>query len=303
VAERKYGEYVKKLTFRDNGPGLYRQVTKMSGKSLGLDVHIEYGTYWAAGSMGKEPYGSHVHDFNQVMLWLGADMNDMGELGAEVELCLGEEAEKHMITTSTAVSVPKGLPHFPATITRMDKRFIFVAVSCAPECKEKPLPSNKKAFEKTPVMTWNAKYRDNIINLAFTRKGAWSYGPKNQDDSGGYLAFIRGKNPEFDFLIMYESLKKAPYRFGPEPDKPHAHPMPEILFFMGTDTDNLSELGGEVEIYLGKEMERQVITLPTAVVIPGKLPHCPLIVTRVDRPFVLMDVRPFGTDQPAIEKL
>lgn len=303
MAEKKYGRYVKKLSFRDDGPGLYRQVTKISGKSLGLDVHIEYGTYWAAGSLGKEPYGSHMHDFNQTMLWLGADMNDMGELGAEVELCLGEEGEKHMITTATAVSVPKGFPHFPATITRMDKRFIFMEISCAPEYKETPLPSDKKALEKTPVTIFNAKYRDNIINLAFTRKGAWSYGPKNRDDSGGYLAFIRGKNPEFDFLIMYESLKKAPYRFGPDPDKPHAHPMLEILFFMGTDTNNLSELGGEAEIYLGKELERHIINSPTAVFIPGKLPHCPLIITRVERPFVLMDIRPFGTDQPAIGKL
>ncbi len=303
MADKKYGKYVRELTFEKDSPGLFRQRTEISGGPFGLDFHVEYGTYWAAGSMGKNPYKSHVHDYNQVLLWLGADMSDMGELGAEVELCLGREAEKHMITTSTAVSVPGGFPHFPATITRMDKRFIFVSVSCAPECKETPLPSNKKASEKTPVTMWNARYRDNIINLAFTRKGAWSYGPKNRDDSGGSLAFIRGKNPEFDFLIMYESLKKAPYRFGPEPDKPHAHPMPEILFFMGTDTDNLSELGGEVEIYLGKELERQVITSPTAVVIPGKLPHCPLIVTRVDRPFVLMDVRPFGTDQPAIGKL
>jgi hypothetical protein len=299
----KYGQYVKKLAFRDNEPGFYRQVTTLDGATLGLDAYIEYGAYWAAGSMGNELYTPHTHDFDQVMLWLGADANDMGELGAEVELCLGEEGEKHMITTSTAVAVPKGMPHFPATITRMDKRFVFLTVSCAGEYKETRLPVNKKAFEKSPVMSFIAKYRDNVINLAFTRKGAWSYGPKNRDDSGGSLSFIRGKDTMFDFLIMCESIKRAPYRFGPEPDKPHVHPRPEILTFMGTDLNDLGQLGGEVEIYLGKEMERHVLTTPTAVVIPGGLAHCPLVITRVDRPMILCDIRPFGSPPPTPGKL
>jgi uncharacterized RmlC-like cupin family protein len=303
MTESKYGQYVKKLAFRDNGPGFYRQVTTLDSATLGLDAHIEYGAYWAAGNMGGEPYGPHVHDFDQVMLWLGADASDMGELGAEVELCLGEEGEKHMITTSTAVAVPRGMPHFPANIIKMDKRFVFLTMSCAAEYKETPLPLDKKALEKSPVMSFTAKYRANVINLAFTRKGAWSYGPKNRDDSGGSLSFIRGNEGMFDFLIMCESIKRAPYRFGPEPDKPHVHPRPEILTFMGTDLNDLSQLGGEVEVYLGKELERHVLTAPTAVVIPGGLAHCPLVITRVDRPMILCDIRPFGSPPPTPGKL
>jgi hypothetical protein len=303
MTRTKYGQYVKKLIFRDNRPGFYRQVTTLDGEILGLDAHIEYGAYWAAGSMGAAPYSPHVHDFDQVMLWLGADPADMGELGAEVELCLGAEGEKHMITTSTAVAVPKGLPHFPAYITRMDKRFIFLTVSCTPEYKETPLRADKKIFEKTPVMMFTSKYRDNIINISFMRKGAWTYGPKNRDDSGGSLAFIRGRDTLFDFLIMCESIKRAPYRFGPDPDKPHVHPRPEVLFFMGTDLNDLSQLGAEVEICLGKEMERHLITAPTAVVIPGGLAHNPLVITRIDRPMILTDVRPFGSPPPTPGKL
>jgi hypothetical protein len=302
MAEKKYKKYVKTLSFKDDGKGLYRQVTSVNGKSFGLDFNIEYGAYWAAGSMGEAPYGAHKHDFDQVMFWLGADGNDMGELGAEVELCLGEEREKRMITTTTAVSVPKGLPHFPATITRMDRRFVYMEVSCTSEYKAINLPTNKKAPETTPVLMWESKYREKIINVPFTRKGAWSYGPKNRDDSGGYLGVVNGKDSGYFFLIMCESLKKAPYRFGPIPDKPHVHPMLEILTFMGTDLNDLSVLGGEVEIALGKEMETHVLTTPTSVVIPGGLAHCPLIVTKLDRPIILTDVRPFGSEAPSPRK-
>jgi hypothetical protein len=302
MAAKKYSKYVVTLDFKDDRPGFYRQVASVSGREFGIDFNVEYGAYWAAGNMGEAPAAPHAHDYNQVMLWLGADGNDMGELGAEVELSLGEEGEKHMITSSTAVAVPKGLPHYPASITRMDRRFVYLEMSCSHELKMKKLPASKKAPAAGPVMMWDAKYRDNIISLAFTRKGAWSYGPRNRDDSGGYLAFIRGKDPAFDFLIMCESLKKAPYRFGPIPDKPHVHPKPEILFFMGTDLNDLSKLGGEAEIALGKEAETHMITRPSAVVIPGGFPHCPLTITRVDRPMILTDVRPFGSEPPSPRK-
>lgn len=289
MTETKYGKYVKKLTFSDDGPGFFRQGTKMSSEFLGLPVNIEYGTYWSAGRIGKEPYGAHTHDFNQVLFWLGGDTNDMGELGAEVELCLGEEMEKQMITTTTAIFIPPGLPHLPATITRMNKRCMLMVVSCAAEYKATPVASDRAPSE---YLGMRSKYRENVSRVPFARKGAWSYGPLNPDDSGGSLAFISSN--QFDFLIMCESIKKAPYRFGPIPDEPHAHNQPEILIFMGADTNDLSELGGEVEIALGEEKEMHIFNTPTAVIVPGELPHCPLTILKVDKPFILSDVRPFG---------
>ena len=129
MAATKYGEYVKGLSFKDFEQGGFRQATVMDSKFLGIDTHIVYGAYWTAGRMGKEPYLPHTHDFDQVMLFLGSDMDDLGELGAEIEFCIGEEMETHMITSSTAVAIPKGVPHLPAAVNRLDKRFIFMEVS------------------------------------------------------------------------------------------------------------------------------------------------------------------------------
>lgn len=293
MAEKKYQQYVKQLSFKDDGPGFYRQGTEISSEFLGLDVNIRYGTYWSAGRIGKEPYEPHVHDFDQVLFWMGTDTDDMGDLDAEVEMCIGEEMEKHMITTTTVVSIPKGLPHLPANITRMDRRFILFSVSMSAEWTATPFHSDNKPTE--PV-GWQSKYRDKISHVPYTRKGAWSYGPQNPDDSGGALAVIRGT--DFKYVIMSESIKKAPYRFGPIPDKPHTHPQPEILVFMGIDCNDLSELGGEAEIALGDEMERYIINTPTVVYCPERLPHNPLTITKVDKPFLLTDVRPFGIGRP-----
>lgn len=289
MAVTKYGKYVKKLNFTDYGPGFFRQGVKMDGEFLGLPVNIEYGCFWSAGKIGKEPFGPHKHNFNQVLYFLGGDTGDMGELASEVELCLGEEMEKHMITTTTTVFIPEGLSHLPVTIQRMDKRFILMVVSITPEYEAIPVTASG---ESVGFLGMRAKYRQNVSRVAFARKGAWTYGPLNRDDSGGHLAFI--STNKFEFLIMCESIKKAPYRFGPIPDKPHAHSQAEFLVFMGADTGDLSTLGGEVEVALGEEEELHTFSEPTVVVVPGELPHCPVTIKKVEKPFILTDVRPFG---------
>lgn len=57
-------------------------------------------------------------------------MNDLSELSAEVEVCLGQEEkqEKHIINTPTITIMPKDLPHCPLTITKVEKPFIFSVI-------------------------------------------------------------------------------------------------------------------------------------------------------------------------------
>jgi hypothetical protein len=295
MAETKYGKYVKKLEFKDFGLGSYRQGVVMDSEFLGMDAQIEFGTFWSGGKMGAKGTGAiHTHDFDQMMFWFGGDTQDMGELGAEVKLSMGPEQEKHMITSSTAAFIPKGFPHLPAEIVRMNKRFLFMQVSCTNNYKEIPFDTKGIPEQTEPVWMFFAKYRDRVLQAPFLRKGAWSYGPTNMDDGGGALAAIKGK--ELDMMIMCESIKKAPYRFGPNPEKPHVHKLPEVIIFMGSDLNDLNNLGAELEFCFGKEMERHVITSPTAVIVPAKLVHCPLTITKVDRPFIVCDCRPLGTD-------
>ena len=287
MANTKYGELIKKLSFINEGPGGYRQGVKMGKDFHGQDIHIQYGTFWAAGRMGQDTYEPHVHDYDQVLLWMGADADNLLELGAEAEICLGKESERHIITSPTAVSIPRGLPHLPATTIRMDRRHIFMVFSCVPEYKATPVTTDKAPSE---IAGWQSKYKNRIFRVPFKRKGAWSYGPLNPDDAGGVIASINPKDMGFDFHFNYESIRKAPYRFGPVPDRPHTHDYDEILLFMGADCNDLGELGAECEISLGKEMERHTVTTPTVVALPKGVPHCPLAVNKLHKPFVFWDI-------------
>jgi len=290
-----YGKYVKKLDFSNDGPGWYRQVVTLDLSPWDIDARVQYGVYEAAGKMVSESPVAHTHDFDQFMLFYGADAADMGELGAEVEFRLSETAERFMITSSTCVAVPRGMPHFPAEVQRMNKRFVFVTVSTSAKYSETPYEISRETLDAAPYGSFMGGLRKHVMPMAFQRKGPWSYGLDNRDDSGGSLTFMRSGEVGFDFLCMLESIKKVPYRFGPDPYHPHDHAQPEILFFLGTDLDDVSQLHGEAEICLGKEMERFTITEPTAVVCPKGLAHNPLVMTKLEKPFLLMDVRPFGS--------
>jgi hypothetical protein len=78
----------------------------------------------------------------------------------------------------------------------------------------------------------------------------------------------------FDIYIGRPSLFGNPYRIGPD-ENPHTHLTTQVMCFLGSDPDDLSELGAEFEICMGKEQERHVFTSPTAVVAPPFLPHWP----------------------------
>jgi hypothetical protein len=68
-------------------------------------------------------------------------------------------------------------------------------------------------------------------------------------------------------------------------DPPHKHICDELLFFISTEPENTADLGGEVEIALGDEWEKHVITTSAIVCLPKGVNHAPIYIRKVDRPF------------------
>ena len=294
TAARKYDNNAKAVPIKDLNEGGLRQGIILDKEWLGFDVHVKYGSYTVAGRMGKNPGTTHVHDFNQVIIFGGSDMSDIGDLHAEVEFCLGENLERHMITTTTAIAIPKGMPHFPATVNFLNKPFFYYEISLTDKYSEKSVLAGK---EPGPIVAMRSELRKYVMPLAFTRKGAWAYGPTNRDDGGGHLAFIMTKDrADFDCTILYESMKRGPYRLCPDPEKPHAHPTTQIMMFMGTDPYNMEDLGAEFEICLGKELEKHTFSKSTAILTPPFLPHWPGGVVKLQKPMIMCDIHPFGND-------
>jgi hypothetical protein len=287
MAQTKYGQYIKSIPkFKDYGPGSYRQGTEMNDKFFGYDLNVRYGTFYNSGRL--LPYQSQVCDYDQMQIWMGTDTYDLGYLGAEVDFTIG--GEKNRITTSRAVSIPRGVTHGPTFIGPMENRFIMMNVSVTANPKIKTV---SKEPADIPYADWRGtKYHDNVAELGFKRNGPWHYGPKNPDTNGGYITDINGVG--FEYNMSYESMNIAPYRFTPEPDKPHVHPYTEFLMFLGTDCEDLSEFPAEVEVCMGDEMEIHHINKPTVAILPKGVPHCPVRVLEQYDSWIFIVLRPWG---------
>jgi len=73
--------------------------------------------------------------------------------------------------------------------------------------------------------------------------------------------------------------------------KPHVHDHDEVVYFIGSDPKN-PDLGAEVNFKIGPlgEEEDHIFSVPTAVVIPKGVWHCPMETLKCDRPFLCMAV-------------
>ena len=75
----------------------------------------------------------HSHDFDQFLHFYGADMQNISEFDAEVEISLGEEGEKHVITEPTVLHIPSGMIHCPLEFKMVNKPIIFMNVALTPQ--------------------------------------------------------------------------------------------------------------------------------------------------------------------------
>ena len=85
--------------------------------------------------MEKTP---HYHDFDMYLYFLSYDPKHMEDLGAEIEIGLGKEQERHVITAPASVYVPKGMIHCPLHFKRVDKPVLFIHCSIAPKYYKSP---------------------------------------------------------------------------------------------------------------------------------------------------------------------
>ncbi|MGD0919164.1 MAG: hypothetical protein ABSB22_22210 [Thermodesulfobacteriota bacterium] len=134
MAETKYGKYVVRPPIKMGGK--FGPEAEFTGeKHYGSDFSIMFFHITEPMLMEETP---HSHDFDFYLFFLGRD--DMGDLGAEIELGLGKEQEIHTITTPTSVYVPKGLVHCPLNFKRVDKPILFVHALLAAKYTKMPAP-------------------------------------------------------------------------------------------------------------------------------------------------------------------
>ena len=98
------------------------------GRVLYLDNEVIPGAFYVETAWSpprgiiKEPRSiaePHKHDYDEVLAMFGTDLDNPYELNGEIEFWLG--GEKHMLTKTCIIFIPKGLVHCPLIYRRVDK--------------------------------------------------------------------------------------------------------------------------------------------------------------------------------------
>ncbi len=135
MAESKYARYV---IDRDLMPPQPPEMLKAmedqarAGRTLdrtlllGIQDSILKGAFFVGceilwGLTGNGPVSielEHHHDFDEIIGFAGTNHNYPRELGGEIEFNIG--GEKLTITKPSLIFIPKGTPHCPVTLKRID---------------------------------------------------------------------------------------------------------------------------------------------------------------------------------------
>jgi hypothetical protein len=141
MAKTKYGKYIisgipdkekEKVAAMMKAQG--KQPDEGPGKMLlYTDGQYNKGVYyfttqWVYGPSEEGiPPITHDHSYNEYLGFFGSDTEHPEELCGEVELYIG--GEKHTITKSCVVFIPKGVSHCPNKFKRVDKPIFYFATA------------------------------------------------------------------------------------------------------------------------------------------------------------------------------
>ena len=140
MSESKYGKYIvtnylsdEEKIARGRTPDKRQEGVPFSNGLLWLDEKIVKGAFYMEVVLlepGSKSTGEwvkpHTHETDEIIGFVGTTVKDPHSLNGEIELWLDDE--KHEITKSCLVFVPKGLKHCPLIINRVETPIVHFSV-------------------------------------------------------------------------------------------------------------------------------------------------------------------------------
>jgi hypothetical protein len=133
MSERKYEKYIlTDLHLPEENQKRLPEYNKRAKRILWLEDFIIKGApgiilSWYCKATEKESTPAHVHEYDEVVGFIGGDPDNPQDLGGEIDFWMDDE--KYTLTKSCLVYCPKGLKHCPLHVVRADRPILFLAVS------------------------------------------------------------------------------------------------------------------------------------------------------------------------------
>ena len=138
--EGKYGgQIVQELTSMFTQPSKFNDIYKQWGdRLLYMDSHVVPGAFqmnttWYVNAPDFYPlpfHDEHVHDFDELVGFIGSNPEDKYDLGGVIEI--GINGELHRLTKSSIIFMPAGMKHLPLSILELHRPILHFSVSMNP---------------------------------------------------------------------------------------------------------------------------------------------------------------------------
>jgi hypothetical protein len=197
----------------------------------------------------------------------------MSYLGSEMELAIGKEYEKHKFNVPTVAAAPANLPHCPLVTEKVYKPFGHFHLALA---------AKYAATRVNQEGTTNGKKYGYLFNKMSVKEGP---GGAN----AAQTMSITGKNLSGIPINFIMGLYNQAGEYYPGMGS-CVHSYDSCLIFFGNKADNLSYLGAEIAIEIGKEHEKYTFDVPTVVSLPKGTPYAPIVCHKVGKPYRVMEV-------------
>ena len=214
--------------------------------------------------------------YDELLCFVGQDLENPSDLGCD--LCITIAGREYETSKSCMILVPKYVPRGPITIENVHRPFFAYTGGASkervPVDKSKWRVPDNVDFENY-VLHFNGIDRDESEFEVFRLHD------RNNNMIAGFGGVFYGKYRWFlpttpkDMVFSLES---------------HSHTQPEMLHLFGTDPDNPVDLGAQVTMHFMDES--YTFDKTTSIFVPSNQPHTPLVINRVDRPFMFFTLMP-----------
>jgi len=118
MAETKYEKYIISDLNKVADP-LGTRLYCLHGGMFEGAPYVDCAWFWPQSHEVVVVDKGHAHDFEEVITFFGSNPDDPTDLCGEIEFWMGDE--RHILTKSCIIFVPKGVKHCPLIMKRLDR--------------------------------------------------------------------------------------------------------------------------------------------------------------------------------------
>jgi hypothetical protein len=280
MAPTKYGKYVtREIIAESKYPEITAPTAYYNGCRGGGDaLEAEWSCITKPVVMDQEPEVDPDRD--ELILIGSTNVNDGADFHAEVEIALGPKGKKQVITEPAYIYIPKGFTHGPVTVKSVKKPIFVQSSRLAPQYS----------------VGWEVKNESDCVAFILRKKASLlDLAPRGDEPMPPDVTAIHPPDTPFRYArLAYGTglgymlwsgdlgwpAKTSPmyaaefYRDYCCLEPVHAHrESHQISMYIGSDPLDIENFGADIDVFLGKEMERHILNSSGVIhYVPG-CPH------------------------------